>query len=40
MRWLRAAGLQHLGYPLVDVAAVQREALDKVVWPRVDEVQP
>lgn len=33
--WLRAAGLQHLGYPLVDVPGPNREALGKVLWPPV-----
>lgn len=31
--WLRAAGLQHLGYPIVDVPGPNRDALDKVSWP-------
>ena len=31
--WLRAAGLHHLGQPVVDLPAAQVEALDKVEWP-------
>lgn len=31
--WLRAAGLQHLGAPIVELPAAQVEALDKVSWP-------
>lgn len=31
--WLRAAGLHHLGHPVVDVPAPNRESLDKVGWP-------
>jgi hypothetical protein len=33
--WLRAAGLQALGHPLVELPTAQREALDKVAWPTV-----
>jgi Holliday junction resolvasome RuvABC endonuclease subunit len=31
--WLRAAGLDHLGHPVVELPKVQREALTKVTWP-------
>lgn len=31
--WLRAAGLAYLGYPPVDLPAVQQDALTKVAWP-------
>ncbi|WP_328339489.1 hypothetical protein [Micromonospora sp. NBC_00421] len=31
--WLRAAGLDHLGHPLVAMPAAQRAALDAVTWP-------
>ena len=31
--WLRAAGLQHLGCPVVDLPAAQVAALEKVDWP-------
>lgn len=31
--WLRAAGLQHLGTPVVDLPAAQLDALGKVAWP-------
>lgn len=31
--WLRAMGLDHLGHPVVAVAARQRAALDKIDWP-------
>ncbi|GGS88259.1 hypothetical protein ACFFV7_51120 [Nonomuraea spiralis] len=31
--WLRAAGLDHLGHPPVDLPKGQREALAKVDWP-------
>ncbi|MGV9779731.1 hypothetical protein [Streptosporangium sp. NPDC003464] len=31
--WLRAAGLDALGHPLVDVPKAQRDALAKVAWP-------
>lgn len=31
--WLRAAGLQHLGHPIVDMPAAQVDALAKVDWP-------
>lgn len=31
--WLRAAGLHHLGHPIVDLPAAQVDALDKVQWP-------
>lgn len=33
MRWLRAAGMHHLGCPIVDVPAAQAAALEKVEWP-------
>jgi len=33
--WLRAMGLDHLGAPLVDLPAAQRESLTKVQWPAV-----
>ncbi|MFD1940553.1 hypothetical protein ACFSKW_54780 [Nonomuraea mangrovi] len=33
--WLRAAGLDALGHPLVDLPKAQREALSKVAWPLV-----
>ena len=33
--WLRAAGLHHLGQPVVDLPAAQVEALAKVEWPEV-----
>ncbi|WP_326637330.1 hypothetical protein OG884_26690 [Streptosporangium sp. NBC_01755] len=33
--WLRAAGLHHLGHPIVDLPAAQQAALDKVSWPEV-----
>jgi Holliday junction resolvasome RuvABC endonuclease subunit len=33
--WLRAAGLDHLGHPLVALPAAQRAALAKVAWPEV-----
>jgi hypothetical protein len=33
--WLRAAGLDALGRPLVELPKVQREALAKVAWPTV-----
>ncbi|MFI7449575.1 hypothetical protein ACIBQX_18910 [Nonomuraea sp. NPDC049714] len=32
--WLRAAGLDHLGHPLVTLPKAQREALAKVAWPQ------
>lgn len=32
--WLRAAGLQALGHPIVDMPANQIEALNKVTWPK------
>lgn len=35
--WLRAAGLQHLGHPIVDLPAAQVDALAKVDWPVVRE---
>lgn len=31
--WLRAAGMHHLGCPIVDVPAAQAAALEKVEWP-------
>jgi len=31
--WLRAAGLQHLGEPVVKLPAAQVAVLDKVAWP-------
>ncbi|MEU0940373.1 Holliday junction endonuclease [Embleya sp. NPDC005971] len=31
--WLRAMGLDHLGYPVVELPAAQRAMLDKVTWP-------
>lgn len=31
--WLRAAGLDRLGFPLFDLPAAQRERLAKVSWP-------
>lgn len=31
--WLRAAALDHYGYPVVDMPAVNRAALDKIAWP-------
>ncbi|MEV4287403.1 hypothetical protein AB0K40_18005 [Nonomuraea bangladeshensis] len=31
--WLRAAGLEVLGHPLVELPAAQRDALNKVTWP-------
>ncbi|MFY7065948.1 hypothetical protein ACOQFV_08810 [Nocardiopsis changdeensis] len=31
--WLRAAGMQALGHPVVDLPAAQVARLDKVVWP-------
>ncbi len=31
--WLRAAGLEALGHPLVDLPASHRAALDAVTWP-------
>lgn len=33
--WLAAAGLEHLGHPVVELPKVQREALAKVRWPGV-----
>lgn len=33
--WLRAAGLQHLGQPAVQLPAAQVAVLDKVLWPEV-----
>ncbi|GAB3209751.1 hypothetical protein GCM10027294_25410 [Marinactinospora endophytica] len=33
--WLRAAGLQHLGHPAVELPAAQIARLDKVTWPEV-----
>lgn len=35
--WLRAAGLQALGHPVVDVPQSQIEALAKVTWPNLKE---
>lgn len=32
--WLRAAGLQHLGHPIVTMPEAQRVALLKARWPR------
>jgi Holliday junction resolvasome RuvABC endonuclease subunit len=32
--WLRAAGLDHLGHPPVNLPKAQREALAKVAWPQ------
>jgi len=34
--WLRAAGCQHYGEPLVSRPKVQRDALNKVAWPARD----
>ncbi len=34
--WLRAAGLHHLGCPIVDVPQAQADALAKVEWPTLD----
>jgi Holliday junction resolvasome RuvABC endonuclease subunit len=31
--WLRAMGLDHLGAPLVELPASQRDAMAKVAWP-------
>jgi Holliday junction resolvasome RuvABC endonuclease subunit len=31
--WLRAAGMQHLGQPIIDLPKAQTETLDKVNWP-------
>jgi hypothetical protein len=31
--WLRAAGLEVRGHPLVDLPKAQRDALDKAAWP-------
>lgn len=31
--WLRAAGLDHLGTPVIDMPATHRDALKKVEWP-------
>jgi len=36
--WLRAAGLHHLGCPIVDVPQAQADALEKVEWPALDEM--
>lgn len=36
--WLRAAGLERLGYPLVSLPAAQRDRLDKARWPDLPEV--
>ena len=36
--WLRAAGLHHLGCPIVDVPQAQADALAKVEWPALDEM--
>lgn len=32
--WLRAAGLETLGHPLVNLPSAQRDALAKVAWPQ------
>lgn len=34
--WLRAAGLQHLGHPIVTLPAAQVARLDKVTWPQME----
>lgn len=31
--WLRAAGMEALGHPIVDLPKAQRAALDKITWP-------
>ncbi|OPG13751.1 hypothetical protein B1L11_06800 [Microbispora sp. GKU 823] len=31
--WLRAAGLEYLGHPLLELPKAQRDALAKVAWP-------
>lgn len=31
--WLRAMGLDHLGAPIVDLPAANREVLERVLWP-------
>ena len=36
--WLRAAGLHHLGCPIGDVPQAQADALAKVEWPTLDEM--
>ncbi|WP_062214742.1 hypothetical protein [Streptomyces sp. NBRC 109706] len=33
--WLRAAGLEHLGVPMVELPAAQRARLERVGWPEV-----
>lgn len=33
--FLRAAGLHHLGHPIIDVPAAQAVALDRITWPEV-----
>lgn len=33
--FLRAAGLHHLGHPVIDVPAAQAAALDRITWPEV-----
>ena len=35
--WLRAMGLDHLGFPLVKLPQAQRAMLDKVTWPEFSE---
>jgi Holliday junction resolvasome RuvABC endonuclease subunit len=37
--WLRAAGMQYLGQPVVNLPAAQVSALDKVKWPALTEEQ-
>lgn len=34
--WLRAAGMQHLGRPVVDLPAAQVARLDKAKWPELE----
>lgn len=34
--WLRAAGLEHLGCPVVEVPQTHRDALGKVDWPVIE----
>ena len=31
--WAAAAGLDHLGYPVIDMPALNRSALDGMQWP-------
>lgn len=38
--WLRAMGLDHLGHPLVAMPKTHREALAKVAWPPIPELNP